>query len=629
MGHEGLTPNDVLKRFWGYDDFRAFQKGPVHDLAAGRNVLAVLPTGGGKTVCFQVPALVRGGLCVVVSPLIALMKDQVQGLRKLHLRAELLSAEGGKREAERVLDNAASGQIQVLYLSPERLESELLLARLPLLDIRTIAIDEAHCISQWGHDFRPAYRRIRAFLTRIPGAVVGAFTATATPQVFEDIGQQLGLSDASKHRSPMRRPNLAYSVIEGNSGESDLLKAAGERSGSGLVYVGTRIQAELWAERLRQIGMKAEAFHAGLTSAEKSKRQADWIAGTVQVMACTSAFGMGIDKPDVRWVFHAHLPADLESYVQEAGRAGRDGEPSDCWVFPTQRNKQETLDRLKNRFPSMSTIRTVYQGLANVSSAAPGDMPDQRFPFDTAAWSLTHGLKAIEVLASLSLMHQAGWIDLQEPELDGQRGRAMLLLTPRQASQFAVDLGAEGQLLEALVRSEEKTLQIDLTAWARRLHLPAAHLSEALVRWDRRGWIEWHPATGSKTFRWLMPRQQTMAIALPAEVYQTRQQVLHGKWADMNQFLSTDSCRSVWIDGYFGESNDAPELCGRCDNCLRSSVDFEVWIRQELPRTGRDGFELLAACPRPLRQDLIRFLTEARTSGRIRTEGRQVFRDFA
>ena len=627
MGQEAMTPREVLKRFWGFDDFRAFQKGPVEDLAAGRNVVAILPTGGGKTVCFQVPALVRGGLCVVVSPLIALMKDQIQGLRRLGLRAELISAEGGRREVERVLDNAASGQIQFLYLSPERLESELFLARLPGLNITTVAIDEAHCISQWGHDFRPAYRRIRGFLLQVPQAAVGAFTATATPDVFEDIAEQLGLGSAQRHRSPMRRSNLAYSVIVSKRGEAALLDAAKQMTGSGLVYVSTRIQAEQWAGRLQKLGLSAAAFHAGLPPQEKTQRQADWIAGKVQVMACTSAFGMGIDKPDVRWVFHAHLPADLESYVQEAGRAGRDGKESVCWVFPTSRNRQDTSSRLKDRFPEMKVIQEVYQGLANASQAAPGDRPEASFPFEPQSWAMTRGLNAMWVRSALNLFQSAGWIEITEHPV-ARNGLATLLITPRQSVELTRDGPPEMALLDAIARAVEGRMEVDPSLWAKRLNLPEDYVVSTLMRWDRTGWIEWHPVPMGMTLRWLEPRRRTEAVALPKEVYAGRREVLGGKWRDMQSFLETPQCRSVWIDAYFGDTAEDAQPCGVCDNCAALSMDWLGWLAVQIPEGGCNGFELVASCPLPLQSHLIEKLSQLRGEGRIRTAGPLVFRDF-
>lgn len=626
MGQEQVTPEDVLKRFWGFDSLRDFQRGPVHDLASGRSVLAVLPTGGGKTICYQVPALVRGGLCLVVSPLIALMKDQIHGLKQRGIRADLLSSEGGKSEMERVLENAAVGALSFLYVSPERLGHELFLARLPRLNVQTVAIDEAHCISQWGHDFRPAYRKIRSFLSLVPHAVVGAFTATATSAVFEDITAQLGLESAQFHRSPMRRSNLGYGVVRSGSGESELISAAMAQTGSGLVYVGTRIQAELWAKRLELAGLKASAYHAGLPPKEKSGRQEDWIAGKLQVMACTSAFGMGIDKPDVRWVFHAHLPADLESYVQEAGRAGRDGKPSICWIFPTSRAESETATRLADAFPPLDVIQSVYQGLANSSQAAPGEMPEGEFAFDPSIWALKSGESARKATSALHLIQAAGHITLRESET--KQGRAKLLLTPGQARKTLNRLNAERPLLESLLRAPERELALEPQAWALRNHLPEDAVREWLVSWDRRGWIEWKPEGQPLGFRWLQPRQRTETFALPAELYEQLQAIRKAKWSDMLAYLADAECRSLAIDRYFGDASEASEPCGRCDNCRAAAVDWSKWLAENVPKAGLDGFELLALCPLDLRLQLTSWLAEARSRGLISSEGRKVYRHF-
>ena len=626
MGQEKMTPENVLKRYWGFDSLRDFQRGPVHDLASGRSVLAVLPTGGGKTICYQVPALVRGGLCLVVSPLIALMKDQIHGLRQRGIRADLLSSEGGKSEMERVLENAAVGALSFLYVSPERLVHEMFLARLPRLNVQTVAIDEAHCISQWGHDFRPAYRKIKQFLSRVPGAVVGAFTATATAAVFEDIAVQLGLQAASHHRSPMRRPNLGYGVVRSGSGESELIAAAMAQSGSGLVYVGTRIQAELWAKRLQLAGLQASAYHAGLPPREKSQRQKDWIDGKLQVMACTSAFGMGIDKPDVRWVFHAHLPADLESYVQEAGRAGRDGQPSICWVFPTSRAESDTATRLKDAFPPIDLIQSVYQGLANVSRAAIGELPEGEFSFDLTSWALKNSASARQARSALQLIQSAGHITIRESEV--RKGKVKLLLTPSQARETLNQLSAEKALLETLLRAPERELELEPEVWAKSFHLPEDVVREWLVSWDRRGWIEWKPEGEPQGFRWLQPRQRSETFALPKELYTHLQAIRSSKWSDLLSYLNESGCRSLAIDRYFGDASEDSAPCGRCDNCRAADMDWQLWLKTHLPKSGMDGFELLALCPLDLRLQLTNWLAEARTQGWISSEGRKVYRHF-
>ena len=383
----------------------------MHDLSEGRHVVALLPTGGGKSLCFQLPALVRGGLCLVVTPLIALMEDQCEDLRRRGIRAEAWVGNNG----DRVLDNVRFGHTQFLYLSPERLRHPMFLARHTFWNVTTVVIDEAHCISQWGHDFRPAFKEFARMQEMFPNAVWGAFTATATLEVLEDVAQQMP-GEPRLHRSPMRRSNLSFDVSNWGDKHATLIHDALEQQGQGLVYVQTRHDSERWSQRLQDAGMAVASYHAGLPEAEKRKRQRRWRSGELQALTCTSAFGMGIDAPHVRWVFHAGPPPNLESYIQESGRAGRDGQPSRCVLYAETKDFEELTAHIERQFPDNQAVQKAYQWVANVSYAAVGECPES--PIDIV--NRTH-------MPALKLLAAAGHFDLQEtPEQPGIRGTLML-----------------------------------------------------------------------------------------------------------------------------------------------------------------------------------------------------------
>lgn len=623
--HNWHAPEEILETYWGFQEFRDFQRGPVQDLCAGKDVLAVLPTGGGKTVCYQVPGIFRGGLCLVISPLIALMKDQIQGLKRKGIRCDAVTSEGGQRDVERALENAAVGALQFLYVSPERLYSEAFLGRLDRMPIRTIAIDEAHCISQWGHDFRPAYRNIASLRDHKPDAVWGAFTATATPSVFNDIAQQLQLRHPAKHRSKMRRSNLHYGACRVGDAQANLIEAVVQAEGTGLVYVGTRIAAERWADRLQRAGVSAMAYHAGLEAKEKADRQRKWIDGDLRVMACTSAFGMGIDKPDVRWVYHAHIPADLESYVQEAGRAGRDGQTSTCIVFPDSALFKETEDRIERRFPSMDFIRLVYQGIANQGPVAVGDQPASPTRFELLPWCQKQGHDARDATAALQLLTAAGLLKA-DPMPASQVGTWQLLATPHQCADWIESQQWGWELLDALRRHPDARTGFEFNPqrWAERQHRPVSEVLHWVERWDRMGMGEWRPAEPGWRIAWTEPRRATDRVFIPAPLFEERRDLLRDKWQTVQAYLSEGGCRAQFLDAYFGAGEEA-EPCGVCDHCRVSEWDGEAWVRQHVPSTGMNGHKLLRRIPLLLRDGGIACLHNMRTSGGLYSRGNQIF----
>ena len=617
------TINSKLKEIWGFDTLRHFQEAPVSNLTSGKDVIALLPTGGGKSLCFQLPALVRGGLCIVVSPLISLMEDQTNQLKLLGARAAYLS--GDRKNIDRILNNARVGGLEFLYLSPERLKDPLFLAQAQKLDVRTIAIDEAHCISHWGHDFRPEFRNINILKSYYPKASLGAYTATATAEVLTDIATHLTIGNDCIHAYSTRRHNLEFEVSTWGDTEEEVLLLALQLKGSGLVYVKTRNEADRWSARLSSAGLSATSFHAGLEKNIKQKRQRDWIVGRTTIMACTSAFGMGIDKPDVRWVLHVGAPANIESYVQEAGRAGRDGKPSRCVLFQGERELIKSESRMKEMFPPLITIQNIYQSISNQGTVAIGDTPEKPTKMDLKESAKRAKCTTSEAKSALTFLNNAGHIELiSNPRSSfgtvkwlGGRSR-VINETTHPTDMLAAHLMRIGLDMQPISTSA-KQLGIELGI--------TEHITETALRTlDAQGRVEWMPQAAEHEIAWPSARINAKKITLPTSVYAERRDAADRKWSAIQDFISTDICRSAQLDAYFFEEPKSP--CGVCDNCTWDPDETQNKLLHLLKNRhpeGIDAFNLIrnfkAGHKRLVSQTLRILLDE----GRIRTNGTVVY----
>ena len=585
-----MEPADILKEYWGYETFRPCQEDIIRTALDGRDVLAILPTGGGKSVCFQVPALMREGLALVVTPLVALMKDQVQNLTARGIRALAVHAGMDRREADRILNNAAYGGFKFLYVSPERLGTPLFQSWLPVLDISYIVVDEAHCISQWGYDFRPDYLQIGALREQVDAPVI-ALTATATPRVAEDIMDRLRFRGRAVVRSGFERPNLQYVVRRTDDKPGQLLHICGGVPGTGIVYVRNRRKAEELAAFLTANGIAASFYHAGLGHETRQERQEAWKSGAVRVMVCTNAFGMGIDKPDVRFVVHFDLPDAPEAYFQEAGRAGRDGRTSYAVLLwnSSDVSRLRQIERLS--FPDLAFVEDIYHKVHAFFGIPYGAGKGRRLKFDLDAFCRQFRLQRARTWHALKYLDREGhWTVAEDTDI---RTRVMIRVDRDSLFSLRLPEPQMEHLLELLMRRCEGVFsypaEIDEEGFAGALGLPVPAFRQLLYRTALEHVISYVPRDRADVIFLHHDRLEPGNVALSPLRYRMLQERAHERIGAMLDYAAeTDTCRPRRLLAYFGQTET--EDCGTCDVCRgRTAGAAGTEARLKALIAGRDG----------------------------------------
>jgi len=563
-------PSEVLKEYWGYESFRTPQEEVIRSILSGKDTLALMPTGGGKSICFQVPAMVRDGICLVVSPLVALMKDQVFHLKKKGIPALFLYAGMRFPEVSKTLKNAAYGNFKFLYVSPERLESELFLEYLPIININLIAVDEAHCVSQWGYDFRPPYLRIANIRLVKPTSPVLALTASATLEVQDDICAKLAFRPGSqKFHQSFERDNLSYSVFKTAVKQQKLIEILQKVGGTSIVYCKSRRRTKEIADLLASRGFSSGCYHAGLINEEKNLRQEAWINNQIRVMVCTNAFGMGIDKPDVRTVVHLDIPDALENYYQEAGRAGRDGKKAYAVLLYEDWEIKSLQQQVETRFPSMEMIRKVYGSLVNYFQLPAGSGEDLSFDFDIVDFSKKFQLSAPVVNNVLQLLQQESLIVYQEQFFLP----SMIVFTAdsHELASFRKNHTQYDNLIDCLLRSYEGIFDypvpVSENSLAKNLSIGRETINAYLTDMTALGILDYTAQKERPQIRFLQHRVVTSDLMVNQANLQKRKAGFEKRLQALTGYVADRStCRSQLIATYFN-ALDIPR-CGVCDNCL-------------------------------------------------------------
>jgi len=569
----------LLKQYWGYDAFRPLQEEIIHHTLSGADALALLPTGGGKSVCFQVPTLAMGGLCVVVSPLIALMKDQVEQLNRRGIHAVAVYSGMSPRAIDIALDNciyAQSNPVRFLYISPERLQTEVFRVRASKMPICLLAVDEAHCISQWGYDFRPPYLEIAHFREHIGMHIPClALTATATPEVQQDIQEKLRFRKGSRvFQKSFLRDNLSYAVFETEDTYNRLLRVLQGVSGTAVVYANTRRETEAIARWLQQNRISAQFYHAGLDPKERAARQDAWIQNRIRVMVATNAFGMGIDKPDVRSVVHLAPTASLEAYYQEAGRGGRDGARAYAVMFYRPSDIANLVRRVEQSYPDVETLSAVYHRLANYLQIPVGVVPPEPQTFDIDHFLLTFkaaglAIDALTAFQALNRLEELGMI--QHSDAAETQDKFIFRAGFEEIYRFQVVHAAYEPLLKYLLRNFggeafNNFTPFSLTRLAVHLKITLSELTKQLEILEQQGLICFVPASTKPQIRFVKPRVGANYFQIDNQFYLLRKRQAMAKAQAVIDYLRTDGCRQQALLAYFGEQRKIP--CGICDNCL-------------------------------------------------------------
>ena len=559
----------ILQKYWGYPDFRGIQRNIIESIASGRDTLGLMPTGGGKSITFQVPALAQEGVCIVITPLIALMKDQVQHLREHGILADAIYADKSRSEILQTLDNAIFGGVKILYVSPERLASEMFQTKLRHIHVSFITVDEAHCISQWGYDFRPSYLQIASIREMKPGIPILALTATATPEVVDDIQERLHFKEKNVFKMSFERKNLAYVVREAEDKQGEMIHILQSVGGSAIIYARSRKRTKEMAQLLSQQGITATFYHAGLDPDVKDQRQKAWQKDEVRVMCATNAFGMGIDKPDVRVVIHIDCPDSLEAYFQEAGRAGRDGQKSYAVLLYNKHDELKLCKRVDDTFPPKELIQDIYEHLAYFYQIGVGSGQGKTFEFDIEKFCVTYKYFPTKVDAALRILERSGYLHYEDNP-DG-KARVMFLLGRNDLYQLDQLAPSQDAVVTALLRSYGSLFvdltYIDETMIARQAELTIQQVYFALKSLAARHIIQFIPRRKIPFISYTRDRVDGDKVVIPKEVWESRREQYEKRIKSMIRYAKNDEvCRSRQLLAYFGEENDKD--CKQCDVCL-------------------------------------------------------------
>lgn len=567
------TAQQILEKYWGYKSFRPLQEEIINSVLTGKDTLALMPTGGGKSITFQVPALMKDGLCLVITPLIALMKDQVENLRSREIKALAIHSGMDREEIDIALNNAIYGDYKFLYLSPERLGTEIFRARMPKMKINLIAVDEAHCISQWGYDFRPSYHQIAEIRSAFESVPILALTATATPEVVKDIQDKLQFAGYNVLTKSFERKNLVYLVREAEKKDTYILKIINSLKGSGIVYVRNRKKTKEIAQYLVKNGVSADYYHAGLDDAVRHKKQDAWKEGKIRVIVSTNAFGMGIDKADVRFVIHETAPLSLEAYYQEAGRAGRDEKTSFAVLLTSDADKIQLKKEIGLHFPDIIYIKQVYQALGNYLKVPLGGGKMISYDFNLADFCSTFRFQVIMAHNSLKILEREGYIEYSEDV--NNPSRVHFIVGRDDLYKFQVANASFDTFIKLLLRSYSGMFSdfavIDEATIASRAKLPAESVYQFLSKLASFKIIKYIPRRNTPVLTYLEERLDDKTLYISPENYRFRKDMFERRVNKVLEYTSFgEECRSQLLLKYFGEHN--PPVCGTCDVCTKPNT---------------------------------------------------------